>query len=127
MIRAIPKQMVEAAAQRTGQSSGSRTLADKQAAGVDDENSSAWWTADLGLRRRSPAAIPPGSKHIRWRDDQADLSPRGDQGTETGRQLGGGTAGDVELAVEGMHCESCVALIEECSRSSPGSDRRRST
>lgn len=51
---------------------------------------------------------------------QADLSPGGDQGTETGHQLGGGTAGDVELAIEGMHCESCVALVTEMLEEQPG-------
>jgi len=37
----------------------------------------------------------------------------------------GSTAPTVELAVEGMHCGSCVALIEETLAEHPGVDAAR--
>lgn len=44
---------------------------------------------------------------------EADLSPAADQEAGTFRPFDGGATGDVELAIEGMHCESCVALVTE--------------
>ncbi len=51
---------------------------------------------------------------------EAHLSPGAGQGTEAGQELGGATSGAVELAIEGMHCESCVALVTEALEDEPG-------